>query len=280
MTTLTTTITPPYQYIYKGDSGQVALRITNTGAVTAQNVTAVYTSDYGFSITNVVVPPGVTFVTSPDNTQVNFTIGDILSGNSVDIVIYFDVPLNVPDTQYEIELTAIADNASEAEIYGYIEVGGGTFNITKTASPTSVNAGALVVFTITITNTGGGNAPATVVDYSPFPVISVSVPSTIEGNRTSSVLQFTPGQSRDITVITRVPSDTPTGIYHNIALVPRNGTGSVIGNNLTLSTADAAVTVTAVPPAPPAPPQTPTSISRSSNAFTLTPVGNGCFFIR
>lgn len=279
MTTLTTTITPPNQYIYKGTSGQVALRVSNTGAVTAQNVTAIYTSDYGFPITNIVVPPGVTYLTSPDNKQVNFTIGNILSGNSVDITIYFDVPLGAPDVQHEIELTAIADNAPEAEVYGYIAVGGGTFSINVVASPVAVKAGDLVTFIITVTNTSTGDASATAVNYSPFPVISVSPIVSIEGNRTVNRLNnIGPGASVNVIVVARVPLGTPSGIYHNLALTPSTGAIVFLGPELELSTADAAVTVTAVPPVPPVPAPIPASFPPGS--LTLTPVGNGCFFVR
>ena len=120
--------------------------------------------------------------------------------------------------------------------------------LTKTASPTSVTAGADVHFTIVLRVTGPVAAKNVhVCDALPTNMSFVAFPGgTLQNGKACwTFAGVARGGSRTMTLTALVASDAPTGVEHNIARATTGNAGT--------AHAQAAVDVTALPPGTPPP---------------------------
>ena len=121
-------------------------------------------------------------------------------------------------------------------------------HLTKTASPTSVTAGADVSFTIVLRVPGPVAATGVhVCDTLPATMSYVSFPggALVNGHACWTFASVASGGSRTMTITALVAADAPTGVEHNVVFARSGNAGT--------ARAQAAVDVTALPPGSPPP---------------------------
>jgi len=120
------------------------------------------------------------------------------------------------------------DDYADLEIIDLIR-----FEISKTASPSPVNPGDNITYTIRVTNTGSTTLTGLVVTDSvtaPVTVVSITEPAGATNNSSGNLLNVTlgslaPGAHADIILVVNVPATFTGGVVRNLAVVRDPGTG-------------------------------------------------------
>ncbi|MBN1315671.1 MAG: DUF11 domain-containing protein [Anaerolineales bacterium] len=224
--------------VYAGDTFDYVVTVYNNGPADALNVVVTDTLPYGISF----VDDSLSACTETDGV-LRCELGDILAGESVQFTI---TVLAEPDVCYEgkvnnyVEVSSDTfdnDMANNDDDWGTIIINNTTLTISKTA--TTVIAGELVEFVITVANEGPGCATdVTVVDElsnssNPEGLVLVDSEDTSTQAGTppfdgewyacsggASCTRGEPllaGETDVITLLVRVPADTVPATYTNYA---------------------------------------------------------------
>ncbi len=197
---------------------------TVTYTVTVTNAAGATDTAHTVVLTD-VLPSGFTYTVGGGSTK-NFSLGDIAPGASV--ITTYTAVINAAQAAgtYTNTASAQGNNTSKVSATSNVEVrvpqilGATTapnLTITKTVKPTTANPGQTITYTVTIKNTGDGDAKNVVLtDTLPS---GLTFLDTGKSTQTWDIGTLAANHDRVINYLVKVGSTVKAGTYKNLAVV-------------------------------------------------------------
>jgi uncharacterized repeat protein (TIGR01451 family) len=211
-----------------GTTAVVTATVTNAGPSDALGAVVTLTLPAGVTFDSATLPGGWFAADNGDGTVTLTTTNALAPNETVALPVTVDIASDViPGTSLEFQ-GVVASSTSDPDVSNNSAnsdtsiVSQAALSIRKTSNPAAVNAGELVTYTITITNSGPSDARfVDVKEQLPAGLTLQSITASDGGACAGTLCQFgtvEADDSRTVTVVARVNSDL-TGVVTNTAAV-------------------------------------------------------------
>ena len=236
--------------VQAGQTFDYTITVMNSGPDTARNTVVQDYLPAGITLLGTSASAGAVLSGTPGDPfrPLRWFVGNVAVGGSETLLIQVRVNQNVPDGTILFNDAFVSSDSEDPDSSDNVATQATTVSaladlaIVKSYNPSSVPAGELLSYTLTVTNNGPSTAKnVTVTDYLPTEVIYLSsgvvggLGTTSYAAGPNSVTCFLgdipAGDSRTVLIEVMVKPDTPAGTITNSASVTSTTSDPVAGNN-------------------------------------------------